>query len=402
MAATSTHSTRRWVLVMVLVLVLIGLALALRQGSRRLAEAPVWQPRPVPVRALPVGTGKLQRGIRYLARLEPIAIAQIAPQVSARVEAVMVRENDPVTPGQPLAKLDDRDFRAQIDSLKAKIEAQKARLAATQTGLEAARKTAAFLHRELARDQTLFEQKGISASALEVSRNNRDTALGKQLSLEQEARGAAREQEALGAQLEEAQTRLSYTEIRAPMAGIISGRYVDPGDMAKPGSPLFSLLDRSSHRLAFDLVQEDLALVRAGQEVLIQWPGTTAAEPHASRITRIFPALEKQTTVRAEVDLFCPCPGPFRIGTMVPIEVVVEQAEGLIIPRDALVPLPGGGFAVYAVRDGKIEMVPVTVRLSNEVSSLVEGDLSASDRVAVGEYLQWVRHHQGQAVETLQ
>ena len=156
MAATPTRSTRRWVLVLVLVLVLIGLALALRQGSRRLAEAPVWQPRPVPVRALPVGTGKLQRGIRYLARLEPIAIAQIAPQVSARVEAVMVRENDPVTPGQPLAKLDDRDFRAQIDSLKAKIEAQKARLAATQTGLEAARKTAAFLHRELARDQTLF------------------------------------------------------------------------------------------------------------------------------------------------------------------------------------------------------------------------------------------------------
>lgn len=402
MAATSTRSTRRWVLVMVLVLVLIGLALALRQGTRRLAEAPVWQPRPVPVHALPVSTGKLQRGIRYLARLEPIAIAQIAPQISARVEAVLVQENDPVMSGQPLAKLDDRDFRAQIDSLKAKIEAQKARLAATQTALDAARKTAAFLQRELVRDQTLFAQKGISASALDISRNNRDTALGKQLSLEQEARGAVREQEALSAQLEEAQTRLSYTEVRAPMAGVISGRYVDPGDMAKPGSPLFSLLDRSSHRLAFDLVQEDLALVQAGQEVLIRWPGTTAPEPHASRVTRIFPAMEKQTTVRAEVDLFCPCPGPLRIGTMVPIEVVVEQAEGLIIPRDALVPLAGGGFAAYAVRDGKMQMVPVRVRLSNDVSSLVEGELSASDRVAVGEYLQWVRHHQGQAVETLQ
>lgn len=402
MAAAKSSKIKRLFLFLLVLVVIAGLAVAVRKGRERMAQAPVWHPRPVPVHAVPVTRRKIERSISYLARLEPVATAQIAAEISARVEAVEADETDRVAKDMLLARLDDRDIRAQIDALQARIEAQKARGEANQAALASAKKTVSFLRREFGRDRKLYQQKGISASALDVSRNELDTAVGKELVLKQDALSIGQELDALKAQLDEAETRLTYTQIRAPLAGVISRRFVEPGDMTQPGSPLFSLMDRSSHRLAFDLVQEDLPLVHAGQKVLIQWPAENPKGARDSRVSKIFPSLESQTTVRAEVDLLCPCPADLRIGTFIPIRVVIKEAEGLTVPRDALVPVPGGGFSVYVVRNKALDQVAVTVTLSDDVSSLVTGSLRQGEPVAVGEYLQWVRRHQGQLVEVRQ
>lgn len=383
-----------------MLLALIGtLALVLHRGQERLRQAPVWHPRPVPIETAAVSKRTVRSTISYLARLEPMTTTEVAPEIQARIETVSVDETDRVTQGQLLAKLDDRDIRAQISALKAKIKAQEARIRANRASRETATKTVGFLEREFKRSQELHTQGVVSTSALDASRDNLDSAVGKQGVLEQEAVSLGQELNALTAQLEEAETRLTYAEIRAPMAGTISHRYVEPGDLAKPGSALFTLIDRSSCQLAFDLVQEDLPLVRVGQAVVIRWPEPLPGSANEARVARIFPSLAAERTVRAEVDLPRACSDDTRPGLFVPIDVVVEEADGLTVPREALVPLPDAGSIVYALTGQKLQRVPVEVLLSDETDSLVRGQLAEGQSVAVGEYLQWVRRYEGQVVE---
>jgi multidrug efflux pump subunit AcrA (membrane-fusion protein) len=302
-----------------------------------------------------------------------------------------------------MARLDDRDIKAQIRAIEAKIAAQDARLKGNRAALDAARQNVSFLRRELERDQRLFASQGTSASAMESSRDKLVTGLGKVQGLEQDEVSITQERKALSAQLEEVRTRLSYTEVRSLSSGIVRRRYVEVGDMAKAGGAVFSLMDYSCHRLAFDLVQEDLGRVAAGQTVLIRWPGdippVMQAESAQVKLSRIFPSLEAGKTVRAEVDLYCQLPGSLRIGSFLPIEIVIREAGGLAVPRNALIPVDGGGSAVYVVRSGSLELAPVRELLSDEELTLVEGAIKEGDQVAVGEYLQWVRRSRGQLVE---
>ncbi len=395
---------KRIVFVLVILLIVASLAVAVKKGRERLASAPRWQPRPAPVTVKPVVRGMVRQTISYLARLEPFATAEIAPRISARVEQILVDEGDSVEAGQLMARLDDRDIKAQIRALEAKIAAQDARLKGNKAALDAARQNVSFLKREFERDQRLFNEKGTSASSLESSRNQLDAGLGKLQGLQQDEVSIAHERKALVAQLEEARTRLSYAELSSPSAGVVRRRYLEVGDMAKAGAAVFSLMDYACHRLVFDLVQEDLSRVAAGQVVLIRWPEGASPpvmqpESEQVKLSRIFPSLEAGKTVRAEVDLYCQLPDSLRIGSFLPVEIVIREAEGLAAPRNALVPIDGGRSAVYAVRSGSLALVPVKEVLSDEQFTLIEGDLREGEQVAIGEYLQWVRRSRGQLVE---
>ncbi len=395
---------KRIVFFLVILLIVASLAVAVKKGREQLASAPRWQPRPMPVTVKPVERATIRQTISYLARLEPFATAEIAPQISARIEQLLVDEGDSVKAGRLMARLDDRDIKARIRALEAKIAAQDARLKSNKAALDATTQNVSFLRRELERDQRLFNQKGTSASALESSRNQLDTGLGKLQGLQQDEVSITHERKALAAQLDEVRTHLSYTEMRSPSAGVVRRRYLEVGDMTKAGGAVFSLMDYTCHRLTFDLVQEDLSRVAAGQAVLIRWPQGSPPpvmqhESEQFKLSRIFPSLEAGKTVRAEVDLYCQLPESLRIGSFLPIEIVAREAEGLAVPRSGLVPVDGGGSAVYVARSGTLELVPVREVLSDENLTLVEGDLKEGDQVVTGEYLQWVRRSRGQLVE---
>lgn len=390
-----------WIVtILIIVLIVAGLLIALSKARKQMAAAPVWEPRPAPVETAAVTAGALSRTFRYLARLEAVAAAEIAPKISARILSLEVNEGDRVAAGDLLARLDDRDIRAQIAAVEAGIEAVKARLAGSKAGADAARSNLAYSQREYERDRRLFEKKGISASALEESRNRVDEARGKSTQAEEAIRSVEQEITGLKAQLTEARARLSYTKIRADSSGTLRKRYAEVGDMAMPGKPIFGMMDISSYRIGFDLVEGDLTWVRPGQAVRIHWPVPMPEDRQNETVARIFPSLESDQTVRAEIDLFCRCPEKLMVGSLIPLEVVVGQGRGLIVPQAALVTTPDGGHLVYALRAGSLKQVPVQVALQHEGQALVQGELKTGETVAVGEYLQWVRRYDGMAVSS--
>lgn len=390
---------RFWIVLVCFALV-VGLGVVVQRARQRLASAPVWKERPVPVETDAVRHEKLADTLRYLARLEPAAQAAVSPRLTAEVVAVLVNEGDHVAQGELMVVLDDRDLRAELETLKAKVEALQAKLKAVTASEAAARQDVAYYRQEFERDRALFEKKGISASALDTSRNRLTSAVGRWESLAAEGRSAQREVEAAKAQLKEAETRVSYTRVEAPFQGVVSRRLVDPGDLAKPGVPLVEIMDCSAAKLAVDAVQEDLTVLRPGQTFRVRWPEGFAGLPTDITVSRIFPAMEAAKSVRVEAEFPWTCDAPLRPGSFVPAEAVIREGEGLSVSRWALVPKGDGTVFVYAVREGRLAKVPVEVVFAAEDRVLVRGALQAGELTAVGEYLQWVRRHEGLWVKT--
>ena len=386
--------------ILVIVAIALGLGMALRKAKKQTAAAPVWTPRPAPVETATVAEGELARTFRYLARLEAAASAEIAPRLSARIVALEANEGDIVDEGDLLARLDDRDIRARIDAAQADLAAAKARLASARADREAARSHLAYSRLEYDRNQNLFERNAVSEAALEASQNRLDEALAKTTRAEEAIRSAQEEIKAREARLSEARAALADTEIRADSSGAIRKRYAEVGDMAMPGKPIYAMMDVSFYRLGFDLVQKDLEWVRPGRPVRIHWPVPPSEDVREAAVTRIFPSMESDQTVRAEIDLFCRCPERMKVGSLIPVEVVAAEGRGLIVPGTALAPTPEGGHVVYTVRDDRLKAVPVRITLRHEDRVLVEGELSPGEPVAVGEYLQWVRLHDGMAISS--
>ncbi|SNB81630.1 membrane fusion protein, multidrug efflux system [Rhodoblastus acidophilus] len=221
----------------------------------------------------------------------------IAPKVAGFISAVAIEDNQSVRAGDLLIRIDDRDFRAALDSAGAMVAAQKASLA----NLDATRKLQEALVDQAAAD--------ISAAEAEVARTRFDYDRYDRLSAAQfaskqrfqqadadhkkalaagsrarAALNAARRQIAVietqkaqaGAALDQALAQqkiaalnLSYTEIRAPIDGIVGNRAARAGAYAPVGAALISLVPASGLWVDANFKESQLAHMRGGQRATI-------------------------------------------------------------------------------------------------------------------------------------
>ena len=63
---------------------------------------------------------------------------------------------------------------------------------------------------------------------------------------------------------------LAYAQVRAPFAGVVAARLVDPGDQAAPGQPLLVVEDRSKREIVVTVPDEVGDRLRAGQTVTVE------------------------------------------------------------------------------------------------------------------------------------
>ncbi len=97
--------------------------------------------------------------------------------------------------------------------------------------------------------------------------------------------------------LDQAQAAMGERLVRSPFAGVVSRRYVDPGDMASPQAPLFTVVDQGRIWVSAEVDEQDLAPIRVGRAVEVSasaYPG----HPLPGHIARIGGAAVPQTEVR--------------------------------------------------------------------------------------------------------
>jgi len=200
----------------------------------------------------------------------------IAPQISGRVTAVAVTQNQAVAPDQLLLQIDPQPFQIALQQAAANLENVRNEIRAQQAQLAGAEAHAAYLQREVDRKTNLVKQDVVAASKLDDLRtqlteaqqqiaqiranlnDNPDLPYTEQASYKQAV--AARDQAAL---------ELSYTTVKAPAAGVVTEVDIKPGDVVAAGHPVFALVMSGKRWIEANFKETQLTHVRVGQPVEI-------------------------------------------------------------------------------------------------------------------------------------
>lgn len=267
--------------------------------------------------------------------VEPVHMAKVAPLATARISQVLKRDGERVKRGTPLARLDDREARGNLDSLEARR---------------------AFLARERDRQRELFEKKYIARAVLERAESELAQA---------EATLAA------------ARRPLAETVLISPIAGIVLRQDGEPGEMVSAGQALFWVGEPHDLRITAEVDEEDIPRVAPGQRALVKsdaFPGQ-ALEAKVGDITPKGDSLNKNYRVRISL----PQDTPLKTGMTVEVNVVVRKVdEALLVPTTAVVE-----GRVFLLEGGRAVAKPVKIGIRGAQRSQVESGLSGGEQVVV-------------------
>lgn len=208
----------------------------------------------------------------------------IAPRVGGWISSVAVEDNQTVKEGASLVTIDDRELlialdtaRANVDSLRARLERQSSTIAqaeaselASRAGLELAW-TNRQRYSKLASDGSGTVQAQQQANAQwEIQRavHARDIAGVK--AAEQEFAILSADLRKARAAKDDAELRLSYSRVLAPISGVVAQRKARVGGYARVGEPLLTLVPLDALYVEAHFRETQLARVRVGQPVEIE------------------------------------------------------------------------------------------------------------------------------------
>ena len=308
----------------------------------------------VPVEVAAVAKRPIAASFTGTANLEAPGEAQVVAKTSGVLLQLLAEEGDQVKAGQVLARIDPDRPRLEM---------------------ERARATMRKLENNYRRSQELLASKMVSAEASD------------QIRYDLEAARAA---------YQLAQLELSYTNIVAPIDGVIAARAVKPGNLIQLNSSLFRIVDTSRLEAVLNVPERDLATMKEGLTVRMT-ADAMPGETFEGVIDRVSPVVDAGSGTFRVVTAF-PGGEGLRPGMFGRIEVVYDQRnDALTVPRSALLQ-DAGETAVFAVRDSKAVRVPIEIgHLSGELAEVRKGLDEGDQVVTAGK----VALRDGAAVEVL-
>ncbi|MFI4928885.1 MAG: efflux RND transporter periplasmic adaptor subunit [Burkholderiales bacterium] len=323
----------------------------------------------------------------------------IGVQIVGTVAEVPVAEGQTVAANQTLVVLDSRELRAsaaQADVAVAQAQARLRQLTELQVpvavqSLRQAQVNLDNARAQLQRQQNLFEQGFIGQAALDDARKGVDLADSQVRSASEQLRTlrpsgsdfalAQTTLEQARANAEAARARLAYATVRAPSAGVLINRDVEPGDVVQPGKALMVLSPSGDTELVVQIDEKNLGLLALGQHALAS-ADAFADQRFAAELVYINPGVDAQRG-SVEVKLRVASPPPYlRQDMTVSVDIeVARRAQALLVPSDAVRDADSGSPWVLVVEDGRARRRPVVLGLrGNGVAEALQG-LQPDDEV---------------------
>jgi membrane fusion protein, multidrug efflux system len=268
--------------------------------------------------------------------------ATVRAEVPGAVLQTYAEPGQRVSAGAVLARLDDSAIRDQALSARAAV-------ATADNANDIGR-------RELERAETLHNAGAIADRDLERARNG---ALAAQTQL-----ANAR------AIFSSAQKNLNKTQILAPFAGVVSARQVNAGDVAQPGTALFTIVDPTTMRLEASVPAQSLSLVRVGLPVEFTVSGYET-QRFTGRVTRVNPTADPSTG-QVRIIATIPNAGQSLVGGLFAQGRIAAETRTAPVLPVAAVDEHGVRPSVMRIRNGKVEKVEVELGLRDDQSETVE------------------------------
>ena len=349
--------------------------------------------------------GSISEHIQADAVLSPLAQAAISPRITAPIRQFYVQRGSHVKAGQMLATLENRDLKAAALDNQGSYTAAKA-LYATQTEATVPEeyqkaqldlgqaKSNLDLNQTIVRErQRLFDQGAIAGRDLDTAKAGLvqaqatyDTA-AKHLDSLRKVSSKASLQQASG-QLESAQGKLlgaeaqvSFTEIRSPIAGVVTDRSLFAGETVAAGASLVTVMDTSSMLAKVHLSQMVTQRMKVGDDAQVMVPGIK--DPLPAKVSLISPALDPGSTTVEVWMRVGNRNGALKAGTPVRTSIVGQTvADAIKIPAASVLTAQDGSKSVMLVgADGAAHRKVVQLGLQDADDVQVTTGVSPSDTV---------------------
>jgi membrane fusion protein (multidrug efflux system) len=292
----------------------------------------------VPVEVGKVTTGPIDAAYRGTATLEAEDEATVLAKTSGVIEQVLAEEGQRVGAGQVLARLETE--RLKLEVARAKAEADKAA-------------------ENFGRNTRIYEKNLISKELFDQSRFALDSAK------------AAYQLAAL---------TLRESEIRAPIGGVVSARYIKVGNAIQPNSPAFKITQMDVLHAHIYVPERDihkLAPKQSAAMVLDAWPDKS----FKGTILRVNPVIDAATgTVKVTVAM-AGGQRELKPGMFGRVEILYDRRDAAtLVPKDAVL-TEDAAQSVFVVADGKARRQPIRVGYSDSYNYEVLEGLKSGDQV---------------------
>lgn len=355
---------------MIVVIIVVALAISgimvVKKKQKEIASLPKAQPQPVSVRTAQTEKGALEMLSRQIGEVQPSIKTDVAARITGYILTFSKREGDRVEKGETLVTLDDRELADRAAVTEAEISGGRQKLAGAKSAYETQRSVTE-------RDQKLFDMGGISKEALERSRSTLENVKSSMNALAASVKGLEKNASA-------AKLQTDYARVKAPFSGIITRRYMEPGDLAVPGKAILALEQTEPVKVVVQIPQELMGKIQKGAKVYL----VNADKRMAVSVTRVYPALGKNLMGSVEIVLE---KSPFGLpsGSTVTVDLVTGNMKGTLIPENALVHTDKGHFVFLVENSGKIRVKTVSFLGSNQEKAVISDELPQGALLATGQ-----------------
>lgn len=264
----------------------------------------------------------------------------VISETQGRTLKVFIKTGDFVKEGSVIAQVDDELKKAAY--MTAKVNFDKAK-------------------KDLERMEALFKEKNISDSDLE---------------------GARLQATAAEAQFIAAQRTLNDTKIKAPISGIVADKFINPGTMVAPGTPVANIIDISKLKVRVNVPERDVFRLKTGEGVTLStdiYPGTKLN----GKIESISSKADNAHTYPVEITIPNSSRNPLKAGMFAQVNFTgTSSRKALTIPRIAIITSIKNP-RIYVVENGVARLRDIIA--GKEVNRKVEvlGGLKAGEMVVV-------------------
>lgn len=297
----------------------------------------------LPSDLLTVEPRELRQTLAASGSLRAYSQASVKARVAGEVSQVLVREGEAVKAGQVLVRMDNADYRA--------------RQAQAEGALVAARGQLDIAAKARENNRVLLERGFISKNAFDTASSQYDIA-------------RANVDSAQGG-LDVSRKALGDTVIRAPIAGLVASRSVQPGEKVSADNRLLDVVDLSRMEMEVAVPTSDIIAIAPGQEVTVRFEGLS---PLPAAVVRINPATQAGSrSILVYLQLDNP-QNRLRAGMFGEARLTLSRKAGVLAAPQSALQSNGESAYVYAIEAGKLVRKPVQVGItgSDGEATLVE------------------------------
>ena len=283
--------------------------------------------------------------VKIIAEAEAMNDVTVSAEESGTLERFYVEKGSAVTVGKPIAKIDDRLLRAQVEEARAAAE------------------LAAWRYE---RQKELWQEQGI----------------GSELNFQEAKSNAALQ----AARLENLEARLDRTVIRSPISGVFDQRFVDAGERVDPATPVARVVEVERLKITGGVPERYAAAVQPGDDAKITFdvlPGHTF-EDAIEYVGRTVDTRNRTFPIEIVIENPDQLIKPNMVAN---VEIAVDRLESvLVVPQNAVLRTESG-YQTFVIEEEDGELFArargVEVGPTYENETVIRNGLEPGDRVVV-------------------